>query len=57
MRNERCEGKRKEDKKEKKGRERWILTLVQAVVSIPAFRHTVTTTYWKKQKQRGKYGY
>lgn len=23
-----------------------VLTLVQAVVSIPAFRHTVTTTYY-----------
>lgn len=28
-----------------------VLTLVQAVVSIPAFRHTVTTTYYTRTQE------
>lgn len=33
-----------------------VPTLVQAVVSIPAFRHTVTTTYCTHTRGRGKEG-
>lgn len=33
-----------------------VLTLVQAVVSIPAFRHTVTTTYYTQTHKGGERG-
>lgn len=33
-----------------------VLTLVQAVVSIPAFRHTVTTTYYTQTHTEGRGG-